>query len=45
MNLPIEITNCYTDIGHPLYEWVFNGDCPDMVFYQYYMRQLLDGIY
>ena len=24
MNLPVQITNCYTDIGHTIYEWVLN---------------------
>lgn len=39
MNLPIEITFCYTDIGHPLYEWVSNYNCCDMIIYSYYARQ------
>lgn len=38
MDLPVEITEAFTDMGLPLYEWIVSGYCHSgMVLYGWYL--------
>ncbi len=38
--LPVEARSSFTDIGHPLYEWIVTGHCWSVDVMSHYLRPL-----